>query len=130
GDLCLILRSTVMRMRVSGILTKQASCQEEPMANPCRSNAALRLFFCLGLAVVFGSQPTYAQVLYGTLVGNVKDASGAAAPGATVTIVNTSTNVSRETITNETGTYTLSNILPGAYTLKVTLTGFKEFTQT
>jgi len=100
------------------------------MANHCQSNAALRVVVCLGLAVVIVSQPTYGQVLYGTLVGNVKDPSGAAVPGATVTVVNTGTNVSRETITNETGAYTLSNILPGAYTLKVTLTGFKEFTQT
>ena len=70
------------------------------------------------------------QVLYGTIVGNVKDASQAAVPGATVSIVNPRTSVSRETITNEAGAYTLSNVAPGIYTLKVSLTGFKEFTQT
>lgn len=71
-----------------------------------------------------------AQVLYGTIVGNVNDASGAAVPGATVSVTNKDTNVSRETITNEAGVYTLSNVLTGTYSVKVSLTGFKEFTKT
>jgi Carboxypeptidase regulatory-like domain/TonB dependent receptor-like, beta-barrel len=82
----------------------------------------------LGIAIL--AQPVGAQVLYGTIVGNVKDTSQAAVPGATVTIVNPKTNVSRETITNESGAYTVSNVLPGTYTVKVSLTGFKEFSQT
>jgi hypothetical protein len=71
-----------------------------------------------------------AQVLYGTIVGNVKDTTQAAVPGATVTIINPKTNVTREAITNESGAYTVSNIIPGPYTVKVSLTGFKEFSQT
>src|SRR6266545_8292589 len=71
-----------------------------------------------------------AQVLYGTVVGNVKDTSQAAVPGATVTIINPKTNVTREAITNESGTYSVSNVIPGSYTVKVALTGFKEFLQT
>src|SRR5437762_14068812 len=86
-----------MRKRVTRDTNKTNNLQEEPMANHCQSNAALRVVVCLGLAVVIVSQPTYGQVLYGTLVGNVKDPSGAAVPGATVTVVNTGTNVSRET---------------------------------
>jgi hypothetical protein len=78
------------------------------------------------------SDPTmvHAQVLYGTIVGNVKDSSRAAVPGASVTVTNKLTNQSREAITNETGDYTLTNLQPGTYTVKVSLTGFKEFSQT
>ena len=78
----------------------------------------------------FASPSLDAQVLYGTIVGNVKDTSQAAVPGATVTIISPKTNVTREAITNESGTYSVSNVIPGAYTVKVSLTGFKEFSQT
>jgi hypothetical protein len=71
-----------------------------------------------------------AQVLYGTMVGNIKDSSAAAVPGASVTVTNRLTNQSREAITNDTGDYTLTNLQPGTYTVKVSLPGFKEFTQT
>jgi hypothetical protein len=71
-----------------------------------------------------------AQVLYGSIVGNVRDSSGAAIPGATVTITNKETNLTRETLTSDTGAYTLTNVLPGTYSVKVTLTGFKEFSKT
>ncbi len=43
------------------------------------------------------SAPLAAQILYGSIVGAVKDAQGAVIPGATVTIVNRDTNLTRET---------------------------------
>ena len=42
---------------------------------------------CVITAVLVGvGRPASAQVLYGSIVGNVQDSSGAALPGATVTI--------------------------------------------
>jgi Carboxypeptidase regulatory-like domain len=70
-----------------------------------------------------------AQVLYGSVVGNVRDTTGAALPGASVTLTNQDTNLSRETTTNEVGTYNFVNVLPGPYAIKVTLQGFREFRQ-
>jgi hypothetical protein len=67
-----------------------------------------------------------AQVLYGTLVGNVADTSGATVPGATVTLINTNTNLARETITTAEGDYRFLNVVPGTYRVRVVLTGFKE----
>ncbi|MGI8782439.1 MAG: TonB-dependent receptor domain-containing protein [Acidobacteriota bacterium] len=72
---------------------------------------------------------TQAQVLYGTIVGNVIDTSQSAVPGATVTVTNLETNQVRETLTNEGGAYTFSTVHPGNYTVKVSLPGFKEFSQ-
>ena len=81
----------------------------------------------LGLAIFAAAAiPAEAQLLYGGLVGNVVDAQGAVVPGASVTIVNTDTNLTRETTTDAQGAYSFANIQAGPYDVKVVLTGFKE----
>ena len=70
------------------------------------------------------SGSAWAQTL-GSIVGEVKDASGAVAPNAKVTAVNTETNVSRETLTNSAGIYTFPGLVPGNYTVKVEAPGFQ-----
>ncbi len=90
-----------------------------------------RLFVLLALlSLVLAPNIARAQVLYGSVVGAVKDAQGAAIPAATVVITNKETNSTRETVTGSEGEYTLANVLPGHYDVKVTLTGFREFVQT
>jgi len=81
-----------------------------------------------GLWVV--SVPAEAQILYGSIVGVVKDAQGGGVPGATVTVVNKDTNLTRDTVTNAEGGYNLTNVLPGPYDVKVALSGFKEAVRT
>ena len=66
-----------------------------------------------------------AQVLYGSIVGRVSDASQGAVPGAAVTVVHQETNLAREATTNGDGAYRFVNLLPGTYTVRVALTGFK-----
>jgi hypothetical protein len=61
----------------------------------------------------------------GTVNGVVTDASGAAVSGATVTLVDASTSVSRSTTANDDGQYIFGNIPPGSYTLSATRTGFR-----
>ena len=63
-------------------------------------------------------------------IGNVADQNGAVVPGATVTITNKGTNQVRESVTNSDGEYTITNVLPGVYDVKVTKQGFNTFTQT
>ncbi|HJZ72055.1 MAG TPA: carboxypeptidase-like regulatory domain-containing protein, partial [Vicinamibacterales bacterium] len=67
-----------------------------------------------------------AQILYGTIVGVVRDSSGAVVPGVTVTIVNKDTNLTREATTNADGAYSVINLLPGPYEVKFTLSGFRD----
>src|SRR6267142_2782357 len=70
-----------------------------------------------------------AQVLYGSLVGNVTDEIGGAMPGATVVIVHTETGASHEALTNAAGAYRFSTLQPGTYTMTVKLTGFRTVTR-
>jgi outer membrane receptor protein involved in Fe transport len=79
--------------------------------------------------MILSASPVKAQVLYGSIIGNVKDSQGAVIPGATVTATNTETNLTRETITNAEGAYSLTNVLPGPYAVKITMTGFREAIQ-
>ena len=72
----------------------------------------------------------YAQVATGTILGNVKDSSGAAVPGAQVTATNLGTQFSRSATTDGEGQYALRLLPVGQYKLEVSLTGFKGFTQT
>ena len=62
-----------------------------------------------------------------TLVGNIKDASGAAVAGAKVTVVNTATSFITETTTSGEGAYYVPYLTPGDYRVKVSSKGFKEF---
>jgi hypothetical protein len=71
-----------------------------------------------------------AQVLYGSLVGNVRDSSDAAVANATVTATNRGTNQSRAVITDGSGSYSFADLQGGVYTLKISQQGFKTFEQT
>ncbi len=70
--------------------------------------------------------PVHAQVLYGSVAGNVTDASGATVPGAEVTLVNKATNFTEKAATDDTGAYLIRNVPKGNYTLSVKMAGFKE----
>jgi hypothetical protein len=87
---------------------------------------------CLLLAavVLMFPQRADAQVLYGSILGDVKDASGAVMPGATVVATNKSTGLTREAVTDEGGRYNLANLPAGVYSFKATQQGFKAFEQT
>src|SRR2546423_1576261 len=71
-----------------------------------------------------------AQVLYGSVTGTVTDQSGAGVPKAHVVVTNRATGVVREADADDTGHYTITDVPPGAYDLKVTASGFRPLTQT
>ncbi|MGB2716179.1 MAG: TonB-dependent receptor [Vicinamibacterales bacterium] len=93
---------------------------------------ALKPLMLLALAASLTLSPAVAnaQALYGSVTGNITDTSGAAVPGATVTIKNDNTGLELSTVSDETGSYTIRNVPGGTYTLKTSLQGFKEFAQT
>jgi hypothetical protein len=65
-----------------------------------------------------------AQVGYGGLTGVVIDSSGAALPGATVTLIGSDRGDQRSTVTNDRGQFTFVGLQGGQYTLEVSLSGF------
>jgi hypothetical protein len=69
---------------------------------------------------------TYAQDFRGAIGGRVVDESGGVLPGVTVTVTNASTNVNQNTVTNDTGTYSLLYLTSGAYKVTAELQGFKK----
>jgi Carboxypeptidase regulatory-like domain/TonB dependent receptor len=72
------------------------------------------------------SKKTSAQVgtASAALNGTVRDASGAAVSGATVTLTNSNTGLKQVTKTNGTGNYSLVNISPGTYSDSISMQGF------
>src|SRR5690242_18325389 len=66
------------------------------------------------------------QAVSGTILGSVQDASGAAVPGASVTIVNSDTGLSRVAVTDSDGEYAVPSLPPGVYTAFAEMKGFKK----
>ncbi len=66
-----------------------------------------------------------AQFVRGSLLGNVSDASGAMIAGADVKLTNLGTNETRSATSSEDGGYLFPALLPGAYRLEVSRSGFK-----
>ena len=87
--------------------------------------------FAAALVFLLSSlRPANAQVLYGSLVGNVRDPSGAAVPGATVTATQQETDQTRSATTDQAGEYSLTTLAAGTYVVKISAQGFKTSSQT
>ena len=74
------------------------------------------------LAVGFSA---LAQTSKGFVVGNVSDPNEAVIAGADVKIINTSTGVTRTTVSGPDGSFRLDAVDPGTYKVEVSQTGFK-----
>ena len=83
-------------------------------------------------AFLFASVPSVvnAQVLFGSIVGNVTDSSGASIPSATVAATQVETNETHEVKSNDSGGYTLTTIPAGTYMVVISKTGFRTFDAT
>ena len=92
--------------------------------------ALLHLCFAVLLAAGIGVGRAEAQVLYGSIVGNVTDKSDAAISGATVKITNKGTNQTREAITNADGSFNFPTVQAGIWEVTVSKQGFKSLTRT
>jgi hypothetical protein len=86
---------------------------------------------CIALLAAFLiSRTLNGQSTSGTVLGTVKEGSGAVVPGAVVSLTNSGTNAKHSTVTNDTGTYQFVNLEVGTYQLTVEANGFQkaEFT--
>src|SRR5579859_5410641 len=78
-------------------------------------------------AVLLLSLPAYPQGNTGRILGGVSDQSGTYIAGAMVTITDVQRGVSQSLKTDADGAYIAINLLPGTYTVRVEVKGFKTF---
>ena len=84
------------------------------------SGVALLVAFCS-----LASAPLSAQLQTGRLLGTVLDEQHAAVPGATVTVTNLATNISRRVTSDGEGNYVVTPLEPGIYRISASLPGFQ-----
>ncbi len=72
----------------------------------------------------------FGQSTFATVSGTVADPSSALLPGVSLTATNSATGVATTVVSNESGAYNLSGLLPGAYTVSAELPGFQKQTYT
>jgi hypothetical protein len=70
----------------------------------------------------------FAQVPTAVLTGVVKDSSGAVVPNCKIAAINVGTSLSREAVTDESGTYRIAPLNPGVYRVEAEAGGFKKAT--
>ena len=88
-----------------------------------RSWVGILLITC---ALIFGTSPGIAQVDTGTILGTVKDQTGAVIPDARVTITNQGTSEQITTTTRSDGTYIVTPLKIGTYRISVEHAGFSK----
>ncbi len=95
-----------------------------------RLNKALILGLSL-LLVIFVAAPAFAQSsTTGAISGTVKDPSGAAVPGVTVTATSANLIRPQSAVTGNDGSYSILNLPPGIYAITVDgVKGFAKFEQ-
>jgi hypothetical protein len=81
----------------------------------------------LGVLLGISAGISRAQVLYGSLTGNVTDSSQALVPGVTLTLSNPETGQKFTATSDDHGLYAFRNILGGTYTLQATAAGFSAY---
>jgi hypothetical protein len=81
------------------------------------------------LAALLLTSSAYAAEVTASLLGTVRDASGAVVTGANISLTNTQTNVTKKTESGTDGEYSFTLIPVGQYRLTVERTGFRKYVQ-
>lgn len=85
-----------------------------------RKNQPMRTIFL----ILFCASSLWSQTDAGAILGSIQDSDRAVITGATVSVQNEKTGQMRETVSNETGLYTIPNLSAANYTIKISAPGF------
>jgi len=86
-----------------------------------------RRYLPFGLALLLVCPALFSQGNTGRILGGVTDQSGGNVAGATVTITDVQRGIPRNLVTDSDGEYSAPDLLPGTYTVRVELKGFKTY---
>ena len=89
--------------------------------------AVLLLYACL--SIFMASRPVSAQVNLGRISGALRDQSGGAIKGATVSVTDADRGVERTAVTDAASQYSFPGLLPSRKTIKAGFQGFKALEQ-
>ena len=92
--------------------------------------SGVRFAALIAAVLSISSAPLFAQAVSGTILGSVRDASGAVVSNAVITISNTDTGLTRSVNTDSSGEYTAPSLPPGSYTVTIQMEGFKRISLT
>jgi len=94
---------------------------------PTNSRIRIVFIYALSAALLAGaaSIPLVGQATTATILGTVTDSSGAAVPGAMVSVTNTGTGIVQTTLSDERGRYRVPSLNIGQYDAKAELQGFQ-----
>ena len=110
------------KMRTAGSVAPRPASRL-PFALIPATLPALILLFLAFAAPALRAQTT-AQIS-----GTITDPTGAVIPGASIHLINQATNDTRATVSNSAGAFTLPSLLPGTYTIHVSMKGFQGYQQ-
>ena len=94
-----------------------------------RTTAGSRLWLAT-FAVVLFSASAMAQTTAGRILGTLTDLSGAAVAGATVVVTDVQRGLTRTITSDDSGAYTVPDLQPGTYKIRVAARGFKSVERT
>src|SRR5947209_1397241 len=92
-----------------------------------RRGGWMQRIFLLIVAAFVAQGNIFAQTTFASITGLVTDPSGAVIPGAVVTVTKLDNNYQYTARSNETGYYTVGQLLEGDYDLRAEAQGFKKF---
>src|SRR5580693_2150221 len=84
----------------------------------------------LNVMLLLGAAAAAAQIATGTLAGSVRDETGAALAGVTITVRSASTGASRSSTTDTQGRYRIPAVEPGDYEVRAELSSFRTAVRT
>lgn len=91
----------------------------------CAAAGKIVVLLCAAFAIASLPLPASAQLNYGRIYGAVTDQTGGAIAGAMVTVIDVDRGISRSLMADDAGEFSASSLLPGNYTVRAEVKGFK-----
>jgi hypothetical protein len=87
----------------------------------------VRFLLALTACILLSLQTAMAQSTFASVLGTVRDATGAVVTKCVVDVANTGTSAHRATITDASGDFSVTNLEPGMYRITIKSPGFQDF---